>query len=834
MPKATLINQDGQKVVVDSGTPQAQQYFSQGYSLMGAQTPQINAPVAPAGSVAIPGAQYNTQASQQANFSNIQPVGNTLYGVPKVAEKLTSDQLTGGTPAVTPVTPTPTTSATGTVASATEYMNQLNAEQAARQKQQAEAEAQKVAGTQKLTDLYEQLGKKGTEYTTELEKYNYGANVAQLQDINKQIASKTASFQNALTNQEARIASASSIYGRQALIERQQASEVGGLSAIAQALQGNITLAQQTAKDAIDVKYDPIEVQIQAQKDQLDSIYNDLSRADQLKADAQKAVLDERQRQIDEQKTEESNISNIVLTAAQNPNADINTLNAIRSAKTLDEAILIASGATPILTHAGLSGLTENQIIRVGNKIYKKGINLLAPQAEAGTWSIETDAAGNPYKFNATTGQSLNLDGTPRITDNNVIITGATAKSIANAIKQVESGGNYNASGASGENGAYQFMPATWESWSREYAKSALGVNTPLSMSKANQDFVAEFKIQQWLDQGLTPQQIAAKWNSGSEVGWENKIGVNKQGVAYNVPNYVNKFISTLGKQLGANKGEVSAMVELQASTIVTQISPRLANNKELIAQVAQLIASGAPMDDIEDELRYLSQSEKFEPWRNLANTAFSGVKMAVSERTRQLDIVDDYIASGDNAGAMEHIKTTILGAVGATEKKNVTGRDDALTSVYEIERLLDEYTSMGGNTGLLTGKVEDFNKKVLKRTGNSELAYIANEIAMAIQKYRQDLTGAAFTESEAKEYNSIFPSIGKSPTLNRSLINSLKSQYERNQRKFWERQLGGTANYNKLQNLAGTPIVGVGDLSRFSTSNPMPITNNYLTNLGY
>ena len=61
---------------------------------------------------------------------------------------------------------------------------------------------------------------------------------------------------------------------------------------------------------------------------------------------------------MEEQKNTEENISNI-LTAAQNPNADINTLNAIRGAKTLDEAILIASGATPILTPAGLTGLTE-------------------------------------------------------------------------------------------------------------------------------------------------------------------------------------------------------------------------------------------------------------------------------------------------------------------------------------------------------------------------------------------------------------------------------------------------------------------------------------------
>ena len=84
--KATLINSAGKKVVVDAGTSQAQNYFSQGYKLMGAPTvsnPVSSTPKAPAGSVAINGATYNTKEKQQAAYTNITPVGNTLYGVAK-------------------------------------------------------------------------------------------------------------------------------------------------------------------------------------------------------------------------------------------------------------------------------------------------------------------------------------------------------------------------------------------------------------------------------------------------------------------------------------------------------------------------------------------------------------------------------------------------------------------------------------------------------------------------------------------------------------------------------------------------------------------------------
>ena len=561
---------------------------SKGWSYQAPQ-PQTQ-PTIPAGYQPISGALYNTRALQQANYSNIQQIGNTLYGIPKVATKLTSDQLTGGTPNVPAATTNNQTSPDAIMAGANQYMTQLQNELAAQQAQQQALETRLTASQTSANDLLAQIGQKGTEYQSELEKYNYTANVSQLQDVNKQIASLTAAYNQRITDNQGRPILNAIIGGQESLLRRQQAAEVGGLSAIAQALQGNITLAQNTAKDAINVKYEPMENQLKQQLQQIEFLYNDLSRADQKKADSQTALLNERLRVMEEQKNTEENISNIVLTAAQNPNADINTLNAIRGAKTLDEAILIASGATPILTPAGLAGLTENQIIRIGNKIYKKGINLLAPQAEAGTWSIETDAAGNPYKFNATTGQSLNLDGTPRITDNNVNITGATAKSIANAIKQVESGGNYNAKGASGENGAYQFMPATWESWSREYAREALGVDTPLSMSKSNQDFVAEFKIQQWLDQGLTPQQIAAKWNSGSEVGWENKVGVNSKGVKYDVPGYVSKVIGALSSQAGVsitNNNVADISVEKIVSSYTDEMKNRtLQSIDELMSQV--------------------------------------------------------------------------------------------------------------------------------------------------------------------------------------------------------------------------------------------------------
>jgi len=124
-----------------------------------------------------------------------------------------------------------------------------------------------------------------------------------------------------------------------------------------------------------------------------------------------------------------------------------------------------------------------------------------------------------------------------------------SAEQIAMAIKQQESGGNYGARGASTENGAYQFMPATWKEW----AKKWLG-NPNAPMTSNNQDKVAISQIKEWQSQGYNAQQIASMWNSGSP-NWEGKTGKNSYGVPYDVPAYVNGITKKLAGVVPANGG---------------------------------------------------------------------------------------------------------------------------------------------------------------------------------------------------------------------------------------------------------------------------------------
>lgn len=109
---------------------------------------------------------------------------------------------------------------------------------------------------------------------------------------------------------------------------------------------------------------------------------------------------------------------------------------------------------------------------------------------------------------------------------------------LAKAIREIETGGQpdpFVAKGKSGEFGAYQYTPDTWKKDSIQF----LGKEIPLaSADKLTQNEVAYKKLKHLKDQGYNVGQIASIWNSGSP-DWQGKVGTNKYGVRYNVPQYV-------------------------------------------------------------------------------------------------------------------------------------------------------------------------------------------------------------------------------------------------------------------------------------------------------
>ena len=115
-------------------------------------------------------------------------------------------------------------------------------------------------------------------------------------------------------------------------------------------------------------------------------------------------------------------------------------------------------------------------------------------------------------------------------------------RQIMNTISWQESRGKNHLVGSSGERGEFQIMPGTWKAWCKQY----FGKWKP--MTRENQYIIVELVITSWVMKGFTLKQIAAKWNCGTHIGWEKKIGINSFGAHYDVPAYVSHFVQQYQK----------------------------------------------------------------------------------------------------------------------------------------------------------------------------------------------------------------------------------------------------------------------------------------------
>lgn len=137
---------------------------------------------------------------------------------------------------------------------------------------------------------------------------------------------------------------------------------------------------------------------------------------------------------------------------------------------------------------------------------------------------------------------------------------------LTKAIGHQESGGDYNKIGDNGHSkGAYQWnskkplsspdeIPENFRSYAAEVGADGN------DFSPANQDRVAYKTVEKWGKQGLTPAQIASKWNSGKPDEYKTaKPGYNAaQGIKYDVKAYVDhvsRYYDEFSKQ---NQGQQS------------------------------------------------------------------------------------------------------------------------------------------------------------------------------------------------------------------------------------------------------------------------------------
>jgi len=138
---------------------------------------------------------------------------------------------------------------------------------------------------------------------------------------------------------------------------------------------------------------------------------------------------------------------------------------------------------------------------------------------------------------------------------------------------------------------------------------------------------------------------------------------------------------------------------------------------------------------------------------------------------------INQALQEGDLMEAQDRLMTSVPTTLKVDDEKRFKGVVTINDQLDNFKSKLDAYVAKGGDVGLIPGLYENFNQNI-GTVKDPELRSLAAQMKTALIDYRQSVTGAAFTESEAKMYDDLFPGITKDPALNAALIEGLKQGF--------------------------------------------------------
>ena len=337
-----------------------------------------------------------------------------------------------------------------------------------------------------------------------------------LQDLSNQILQKNAELNQGdvalaqgLQNIQDQAIPMQFITGQQQSVQNQanlakavKISNINMLNATAQATQGNIALAQQTAQDAVDLKYAPIKDMFNTLQAQLQVIQPLLTQEEKRVATQQSAMYDLQKTLLTNKQSQESKFMDLVMKAPTD------------------------------------YGSTPDQVARAIQTYQQTGDVMQAAQALTGMGG----SAISSYFDTQDASRNALYNGVGQLTIDNGYDLNAFKKGIAG----VESSNNYNAIGpatSTGDKayGKYQVMGANIPSWTKAATGTSMTVqqflNSPDAQEKVfeNQSLTNYAKYGNWDD-------VASVWFSGKP------LLKNNASDGYNtVPSYVSKVRTAMG-----------------------------------------------------------------------------------------------------------------------------------------------------------------------------------------------------------------------------------------------------------------------------------------------
>jgi hypothetical protein len=170
----------------------------------------------------------------------------------------------------------------------------------------------------------------------------------------------------------------------------------------------------------------------------------------------------------------------------------------------------------------------------------------------------------------------------------------------------------------------------------------------------------------------------------------------------------------------------------------------------------------------------------------------------AEGQQKRDAARVAQFVQQGKTKEAQDLILSRVTSKMTGAERSAELDRRNTIDALVDMKSALAEYSATTGDTGLVTGGIENIANKIGKTT-DPKLAALKTRIIAATQKYRNSITGAAWGEQEAAEYKSIFPSITNTKKLNSTIIDTMIPLLQNNERNAIGLYLGGADVYDEV-----------------------------------
>ncbi len=149
-----------------------------------------------------------------------------------------------------------------------------------------------------------------------------------------------------------------------------------------------------------------------------------------------------------------------------------------------------------------------------------------------------------------------------------------------------------------------------------------------------------------------------------------------------------------------------------------------------------------------------------------------------------------DAARAGDDNALREIVQQAAIEGEPAATQATILGRRDALKQLQSIEEDLAALPGLGVTTGIMTGTIEDFARKMGSST-DPRLAAIGTRMTKAMTDYRRSMSGAAFSVQESKTYEGLYPNYSNQLPVNMAVIQGMKRAIEDNNDSYWQFKLG-------------------------------------------